>query len=102
MVLRPLLGQPEQVLVNQMGGLEIASIFAAWRKTLSAAADHLCQIAKEGILSQPLDVLASSFVHLHLKRMAGLDGASEQRILSLLLRTHESLKNVPVGSSMSA
>jgi thiopeptide-type bacteriocin biosynthesis protein len=100
--LRPLLGQPEQVLANQAGGPEIASILAVRRKALSSAADHLRQLAKEGNLSQSLDVLASSFVHLHVNRMAGLDGASEQRILGLLLRTRESLKSAPVASSAPA
>jgi thiopeptide-type bacteriocin biosynthesis protein len=101
-VLRPLLGQPEQVLASQEGGPEIASILAARRKALSPTADHLRQLAKEGNLSQSLDLLASSFVHLHLNRMAGLDGASEQRILTLLLQTRESLKNAPVTSSTRA
>jgi thiopeptide-type bacteriocin biosynthesis protein len=100
--LRPLLGQPQQVLASQPGGLEIASILAARRMALSPTADHLRQLAKEGNLSQSLEVLASSFVHLHVNRMAGLDGASEQRILGLLLRARESLKNAPVASSTPA
>jgi hypothetical protein len=39
--------------------------------------------------------------HLHVNRMAPMDAASEQRILSLLLRTRESLAKAPPTSSAS-
>jgi thiopeptide-type bacteriocin biosynthesis protein len=100
--LRLLLGQPDQVLANQPGGPEIASILATRRKAMSRTADSLRQLAGQGDLSQSLEVLASSFIHLHLNRMAGLDGVSEQRIFSLLLRARESLKNAPVPPSTPA
>jgi thiopeptide-type bacteriocin biosynthesis protein len=94
--LRLLLVQSEKILANETGGPEIASILATRRNAISAAAADLHKLADQGELSQSLDTLASSFVHLHLNRMAGLDGASEQRILNLLLRTRESLTNAPV------
>jgi thiopeptide-type bacteriocin biosynthesis protein len=100
--LRTLLGRAEQVFGDQADGSEVAAILNARRNTLSLAGNQLRQLAEEGNLSQSLDVLTASFVHLHLNRMAGLDGASEQRILNMLQKTRESLKNAPITSPMPA
>jgi len=95
-VLRSLLGQP-QWLAGQPGGTEIAGALAARRDALSAAAHRLRELAGQSVLGQSLDTLCASFVHLHVNRLAGLDAAPEQRILSLLLRTREGLEKAPAA-----
>jgi len=97
-VLRPLLGQTEQFLASQPGGAQIASVLAERRRELSPVAQTLRRLADQGALSQPLDNLYASFVHLHVNRLAGLDPQSEQRVLSLLLRTREGLEKAPAGT----
>jgi thiopeptide-type bacteriocin biosynthesis protein len=93
-VLRSLLGRPE-ALANEPGGADIAGLFQARRSALAPVSDCLRQLANRGELGQSLDKLSASFVHLHVNRMGGLDPSSEQRILSLLLRTREGLEKSP-------
>jgi thiopeptide-type bacteriocin biosynthesis protein len=92
--LRSLLGTPE-FLANEPGGAEIASIFKARREALVSLSDHLRQLGGRGELLQSLDSLCSSFVHLHINRMGGIDPMPEQRLLCLLLRTREGLQKAP-------
>jgi len=98
-LLRALLGQPEEFLSAIPEGLNIASVLAARRKTLQAVGRELRTMLEEDRLSQPLDALLASYVHLHLNRLAGSEHASEARLLSLLLRTRESLHKAPVHRS---
>jgi lantibiotic biosynthesis protein len=95
-VLRSLLGRPGG-LANEAGGAEIVEVFQGRRQSLAPVADRLRQLANHGELDQSIDRLTSSFVHLHINRMGGIDSSSEQRILSLLLRTREGLKKSPVA-----
>jgi len=96
-VLRSVLGQPQQFLAGFAGGSAIASILAQRQETLVPVAERLRELAEQRILTQPLDALCASFVHLHLNRMSSPGSPSEQRILSLLLRTRESLAKAPVA-----
>jgi len=96
-VLRSLIGQTGQFLADQPGGAEIARILARRREALTPLARSFRHLAEQRELRKSLDVLCSSFVHLHLNRMTGLDSTSEQRILSLLLRTRDGLKKSPVA-----
>jgi lantibiotic biosynthesis protein len=98
-MLRPLLGQTEEFLSRIPEGPNIASVLAARRKALQPVGHELRTMVEEGRLSQPLDALFASYVHLHLNRLAGWDHASEQRLLSLLLRTRDSLHKAPVHRS---
>src|SRR5262249_37818838 len=98
-VLRGLLGKPES-LASESGGAELLGLFTARRTALLTVADHLRQLENRGELSQSLDGLCASFVHLHVNRMGGLDSSSEQRILSLLLRTRDGLQKSPVVQSV--
>jgi thiopeptide-type bacteriocin biosynthesis protein len=93
-VLRRFLGERE-ALANEPGGAEIAGLFQGRRAALTSVADHLRQLADRGELGQSIDTLCASFVHLHVNRMGGLDPPSEQRVLSLLLRTREGLQKAP-------
>jgi thiopeptide-type bacteriocin biosynthesis protein len=77
-------------------GDAIASVLSARRTELAPVAARLRELAGESSLSQSLDSLCTSFVHLHVNRMGSVDAASEQRILSLLLRTRESLEKAPL------
>lgn len=99
-VLRAVLGEPQQFLAALPGGSAISAILAQRREALAPVAARLRELAAQGVLSQPLDTLCASFVHLHLNRMASAGAPSEQRILSLLLRTRESLAKAPVVSSV--
>jgi thiopeptide-type bacteriocin biosynthesis protein len=98
--LRSLLGQPEKFLSTQPGGVQIASVLEGRRKALSPIAQGLRRLADQGVLSQSLDTLFASFVHLHVNRLAGLDSQSEQRVLSLLLRTREGLEKAPAAPTV--
>ena len=98
-VLRSLLGKAD-FLAGMPGGAEIASVLAARSELSTPIGQHLRQLANEHELTESLDALCASFVHLHFNRMAGLDPASEQRILSLLLRTRDSLHKAPLPSSL--
>jgi thiopeptide-type bacteriocin biosynthesis protein len=95
-VLRSLLGQRDQFLAGTNGGPEIAGILAARRGLLAPIGEQLRELVKAAKLSESLDALCASYIHLHLNRVAGLDPASEQRILSLLLRTRDSLQKAPL------
>ena len=98
--LRSLLGQPEKFLSTQPGGVQIASVLEGRRKALSPIVQGLRRLADQGVLSQSLDTLFASFVHLHVNRLAGLDSQSEQRVLSLLLRTREGLEKAPAAPTV--
>jgi len=98
-VLRSVLGQPQQFLAGFPGGSAIASILARRQEELAPVARRLREIAEQKLLTQPLEGLCASYVHLHLNRMSSPGSPSEQRILSLLLRTRESLAKAPVAAA---
>jgi thiopeptide-type bacteriocin biosynthesis protein len=95
-VLRSVLGQPQQFLAGFPGGSVIASVLDQRQEALVPVAQRLRELAGQNILGQTLDVLCASFVHLHVNRLSSPGSPSEQRILSLLLRTRESLAKAPV------
>jgi thiopeptide-type bacteriocin biosynthesis protein len=94
-LLRSVLGQPQQFLAGLSDGSAIASILAQRQEGLAQAALRLRDLAERRILRRPLDALCASFVHLHLNRMSSPGSPSEQRVISLLLRTRESLAKAP-------
>jgi thiopeptide-type bacteriocin biosynthesis protein len=94
-----LLGQRDEFFAGTNGGPEIAGILATRRGRLAPIGQQLRELVKEAKLTESFDALCASFVHLHLNRVAGLDPASEQRILSLLLRTRDSLQKAPLRQS---
>jgi thiopeptide-type bacteriocin biosynthesis protein len=98
-VLRSLLGQRDEFLAGANGGPEIAAILATRRGLLAPIGQQLRELGKAAKLSESFDALCASYVHLHLNRVAGLDPAAEQRILSLLLRTSDSLQKAPLRQS---
>ncbi len=98
-VLRFVLGQPQQFLAGFPGGSEIASVLAQRQEALMPVAQRLRELAGQEILRRPLDALCAAFVHLHVNRMSSPGSPSEQRILSLLLRTRESLAKARVVSA---
>ena len=68
-------------------------------KVLATRAAVLAQVAQqlaESRLSQSLEVLYSSFVHMHCNRLLGLDRDEEREVMELLLRTREGLGRAPV------
>jgi thiopeptide-type bacteriocin biosynthesis protein len=87
------------VLAGFPGGSEIAGALAERQEAIAPVAQRLREIAGQEILRRPLDALCASFVHLHHNRMSSPGSPSEQRILSLLLRTRESLAKAPVVSA---
>ncbi|MGA8598582.1 MAG: lantibiotic dehydratase [Bryobacteraceae bacterium] len=99
--LRAAVGDPAGFLASIEGGALLAEHLAARRTALAPVAQSLRRLAEEGRLTQSQDKLWGSFVHLHLNRLASGAAASEHRILSLLLRTRESLKQAPILHSRS-
>ena len=98
-LLRSVVGQPQQFFAALPGGAEALAALAERRGALTRIGD---QLRAQPDLTRSLDVLCSSFVHLHVNRMAPMDTAAEQRVLSLLLRTRESLAKAPSTSSASS
>jgi thiopeptide-type bacteriocin biosynthesis protein len=97
-VLRSLLGSLEELATNQPSELNISFALNERRDALRPVAQNLQHLAAQGVLSQSFDTLLASFIHLHVNRLTGLDLQTEQRALSLLLRTRESLERAPLGS----
>lgn len=90
-LLRSLLQDPQH-LMSESGGEAVAQVFATQCTALAPVASRLAELAEWGELSQKLDTLYSSFIHMHCNRLFGSDYAAERRILGLLLRTREGLK----------
>ena len=95
-VLRTVVAHPGQLFASYEGGSALASIIEERRKALAGPIRRLKELADAGQLEQPLDDLLGSFVHLHFNRMGGAAAQAEPTILSLLLRTRESLEKAPV------
>lgn len=93
--LRSLLGEPRP-LRAEPGGADADRTLAARRAALAPLAVRLKDLATRGELTQTLDALYGSFIHLHVNRMSGADAATERHLLGLLLRTRESLYRAPV------
>ncbi len=90
-LLRRLLQDPRHLL-NEPGGEVVAQTFSVQRDALAPLTVHLKELSARGELSQSLDVLTDSFVHMHCNRLFGSDGSAERRVLGLLLRTREGLR----------
>jgi len=88
----------EELATNQPSELNISFALNERRDALRPVAQNLQHLAAQGVLSQSFDTLLASFIHLHVNRLTGLDLQTEQRALSLLLRTRESLERAPLGS----
>ncbi len=98
-VLRSVLGHSQQFLAGFQGGSAIADILAQRHEEVAPVARRLRELAAQKLLHQPLNALCASYVHLHLNRMSSPGWPSEQRVLSLLLRTRESLSKAPVSAA---
>lgn len=96
-MLRAAAGNSQEFLAKYESGFKLAAILEERREAVFAATQELRELANTGQLGQPLDDLFSSFVHLHVNRIGGADALPEQTILSLLLRTQESLAKAPVA-----
>ena len=90
-LLRSLLHDPHRLL-SEPGGEAAAQALAAQRTALAPVAGRLAELRERGELIQPVEMLYSSFVHMHCNRLFGLDKTAERRVLGLLLRTREGLK----------
>jgi thiopeptide-type bacteriocin biosynthesis protein len=78
-------------LLSEPGGELAAQTLAARRTALAPITALLMELAGRRELSQTLDALYSSYVHMHLNRLFGSDHSAERRVLGLLLRTREGL-----------
>jgi thiopeptide-type bacteriocin biosynthesis protein len=90
-VLRSLLGDVRHLL-NEPGGESVLQVFEAQRKRLAPVAASLVEMEGQGKLTQTLDTLYNSFVHMHCNRLFRSDQSFERRVLGLLLRTREGLE----------
>ena len=86
--LRSAVGNPREFLRGLEGGPEIAATLEVRREQLISIGERLRVLAEQKSLSQSIEELCASFVHLHLNR---LGASSERRLLSLLVRTREGL-----------
>jgi thiopeptide-type bacteriocin biosynthesis protein len=94
-VLRSLLHDQSRLL-NEPGGESVAQTFTTQRTMLAPIADRLLSLAGQGQLSQTMDMLFSSYIHMHFNRLFGSDHSAERRALGLLLRTREGLERSSV------
>lgn len=101
-LLRSVVGQPGHFLAGLSSREEIATILAERSAALAGVVERLRELTREQSLTQPIETLCGSFVHLHLNRMSVPESPSEQRLLSLLLRTRESLEKAPVPLTSSS
>jgi lantibiotic biosynthesis protein len=94
--LRRILGANRIEAIDPSGKLE--SILAARRGQLELAARQLSDLAESGSLTNTLDNLHASYVHMHLNRLVGAFSApSEGHVLHLLSRAQRSLVVAPVS-----
>ena len=61
-----------KLATNQPSELNISCAFGERRDALRPVAQSLQHLAGQGVLSQSLDTLLASFVHLHVNRFTGL------------------------------
>ncbi len=94
--MRTVIGHPEHLFASYEQGFELASIIEERSRALAGPANQLKALADTGRLEQPLDDLLGSFVHLHFNRLGAAAAEAEPIILSLLLRTRESLQKAPI------
>lgn len=93
--LRSLLGRPDALSIVP-GGEMVEPILAARRATVARVSQLLSEAMAQRTVSQPLPGLYRSFVHMHCNRLLGVDRATEQGALELLLRTQEGLARAPL------
>ena len=96
-VLRTAIGWPHKYLSNFSFGGEISELLIERHGAIAPLGYQLRELQQQGALLQSIDDMYSSFVHLHLNRMAPDGAASEGQILGLLHRLHESLRHAPVA-----
>jgi len=77
-------------------GSEVIDVLAERHDAMAAVGRQLRELPEDQAISRPMDDLCSSFVHLHLNRLASGDALPEHQILGLLQRTRESLRNAPI------
>jgi thiopeptide-type bacteriocin biosynthesis protein len=94
-VLRRALSDPNTFVVEARCGGEIIELLNERRSVLMRAGSRITELREKQLLSRPVDELCSSFVHLHLNRLATSNALAEYQILGLLQRTRESLRNAP-------
>jgi thiopeptide-type bacteriocin biosynthesis protein len=90
-LLRRLLGDPDR-LRDEPGGDAVAQVLATRHAALVGVRRRLDDLAGAGRLSQPIDALLGSFVHLHCNRLLGGELAAEALTLGLLARTRYGLE----------
>jgi thiopeptide-type bacteriocin biosynthesis protein len=91
--LRRALGDPARWLSDRPSGTAVQGALDQRRERLSTIAARLRELSDGQRLTQTLDSLASSYVHLQLNRLGA--ARSEQILLGILLRTLESLAKAP-------
>ena len=89
-LLRTLLSDPHRLL-NEPGGILTTQTFAAQRTALIPVRGRLLELMERGELTQAIDILYNSFVHLHCNRLFNSNQSAERRVLGLLLCTREGL-----------
>lgn len=94
-LLRELLGTADG-LHKLSGAPQITQIFDTRRAALLPVARRLHALEAAGELTQKIDIILQSVIHMHCNRLAGADRSMEDRALGLLLRTYQSLDKAPL------
>jgi thiopeptide-type bacteriocin biosynthesis protein len=93
-VLREVLGDPDW-LGRQPGGPEAAAVLAERRR----AVEEFARAIDGRELTQTARDIAASMVHMHCNRLLGLGHPPEQRLLGLVSRARESLRQAPLRTA---
>ncbi len=94
-ILRHALGDPTRWLRSKPFGDRIEAALDQRARDVAGPARMLRQLSSDGRLSQSIEALAVSYVHLQLNRLGA--AAGERLLLGILLRTRRSLAKAPVG-----
>ncbi|UPJ53443.1 lantibiotic dehydratase [Bradyrhizobium sp. 200] len=95
-VLRQLLGDPDYV-VAQRGGDALERLLSTRSVQLAPTRDRLSDLEQAGTLSQPINELLISYIHLHCNRLLASDRTQEDRVIELLGRARLSLDQAPLS-----
>lgn len=94
--LRRAIGDPDAFVSGLPCGNEVMEILRRRHAALGQVGRRIAALKDDQLLSRTMSELCSSFVHLHLNRLATSNSLGETQILGLLQRTRESLRSAPV------
>jgi thiopeptide-type bacteriocin biosynthesis protein len=98
--LRKAIDAPQAWLRERPGGEALDAMLAARGRELAGIAARLRSLESGKLLTKSLDVLRTSYVHLHVNRIGA--APRERMLIDLLRRTRASLRRSPLESARTA